>query len=306
MLRELLSKQSGVTIANLDWLAATASKRYKTYEIPKRSGGMRTIHHPSRSLKGVQRWISKFLFARLPVHDAACAYVRGSGIRKNAEAHVHSSFTLRLDFTDFFPCFSQLHVEKFLYQLQPGIDLNLTDDDVAFVSRIASRHGHLTIGAPSSPSLTNAMMFAFDSKVSEFAASRNLIYTRYADDLFFSSQQPNNLSDVYHFVTGIAEVYPFAKLKLNPEKTAFLSRRYVRRVTGLVLTTEGKVSIGRDRKRMIKAQVHKFLGGELEHETISSLCGYLAFIQDVEPDFWLSLQRKYGENAMEQLLPGQR
>lgn len=302
MLRETLSKQSGVPIANLDWLAATASKRYKTYEIPKRTGGARTIHHPSRSLKGVQRWISKFLFARLPVHHAASAYAEGSSIRKNAEAHVHSSFTLRLDFTDFFPCFAQSDVEHFLQQAQSNSDLGLTEEDLIFVSRIVSRHGQLTIGAPSSPPLTNAMMFSFDSQVSEFAARRSLIYTRYADDLFFSSKQPNCLGDVSHFVTGVAETYPFAKLKLNPAKTAFLSRRYTRRVTGLVLTPDGKVSIGRHKKRMIKAQVHKFLSGELDVEAITSLCGYLAFIQDVEPDFWASLQRKYGEDSMERLI----
>ena len=87
MLIEALHKQSGIPIANLQWLAATASLRYKTYEIPKRNGGYRTIHHPSKALKGVQRWVSKFLFRQLPIHESATAYTKGTGIRKNAEAH---------------------------------------------------------------------------------------------------------------------------------------------------------------------------------------------------------------------------
>ncbi|PYB77679.1 retron St85 family RNA-directed DNA polymerase [Rhizobium wuzhouense] len=298
MLKETLSKQSGVTIENLEWLAETASKRYKTYEIPKRNGGLRTIHHPSRGLKGIQRWVSKFLLRRLPVHVAAQAYVRGASIRKNAGLHANSKFTLRIDFADFFPSFSKEHVEVFLAAVERERQIGLVQQDISFVSRIVSRHGRLTIGAPSSPMLTNAMMHLFDSQISEFAERQKLIYSRYADDLFFSSNGPDNLSDVVATVRQIADSYPYANLRLNPDKTVFLSRRYSRRVTGLVLTTDGKVSIGRERKRAVKAQVYKFIQGELDNFEVPTLRGYLAFIQDVEPEFWESLNRKYGADTM--------
>ncbi|OJF92692.1 retron St85 family RNA-directed DNA polymerase [Pararhizobium antarcticum] len=298
MLIETLSKQSGVTIENLKWLAETASKRYKTYEIPKRTGGVRTIHHPSRGLKGIQRWVSKFLLARLPVHTAAQAYVRGASIRKNAELHAGSKFTLRIDFANFFPSFSSEHVEVFLATAERDRSIGLTDQDISFVSRIVSRHGQLTIGAPSSPILTNAMMHFFDGQIAEFAERQNLTYTRYADDLFFSSSKPDNLTDALEIVQQVSVAYPYANLRVNPDKTAFLSRRYSRRVTGLVITTDGKVSIGRERKRMVKAQVHKFLQGQLDIFEVPKLRGYLAFVQDVEPEFWEGLKRKYGADAM--------
>lgn len=298
MLIEALIKQSGMNEVSLEWLALTASKRYKTYDIPKRNGATRTIHHPSKSIKSIQRWVSKFLFRRLPVHVAAQAYVRGASIRKNAELHAGSKFTLRIDFSDFFPSFSREHVELFLAAVERDRSIGLTDRDISFLSRIVSRHGQLTIGAPSSPILTNAMMHFFDSQVAEFADRKNLIYTRYADDLFFSSNKPDNLNDVLAIVHQISATYPYANLRVNPDKTTFLSRRYSRRVTGLVLTTDGKVSIGRERKRAVKAQVHKFIQGELDSVELSTLCGYLAFIQDVEPEFWESLKRKYGATAM--------
>ncbi|SCY81635.1 retron St85 family RNA-directed DNA polymerase [Rhizobium sp. NFACC06-2] len=298
MLIEALIKQSGMNDVSLEWLALTASKRYKTYDIPKRNGATRTIHHPSKSIKSIQRWVSKFLLRRLPVHVAAQAYVRGASIRKNAELHAGSKFTLRIDFSDFFPSFSREHVELFLAAVERDRSIGLTNRDISFLSRIVSRHGQLTIGAPSSPILTNAMMHFFDSQIAEFADRKNLIYTRYADDLFFSSNKPDNLTDVLAIVQQVSATYPYANLRINPDKTVFLSRRYSRRVTGLVLTTDGKVSIGRARKRAVKAQVHKLIQGEFDNFELPTLRGYLAFIQDVEPEFWESLKSKYGADAM--------
>lgn len=298
MLIEALIKQSGMNEVSLEWLALTASKRYKTYEIPKRNGGARTIHHPSKGLKSIQRWISKFLLRRLPVHAAAQAYVTGASIKKNAELHTGSKFTLRVDFADFFPSFSGEQVEIFLAAVERDRSIGLTERDILFISRIVSRHGQLTIGAPSSPILTNAMMYFFDQQIAEFAERKTLTYSRYADDLFFSSIKPDNLSDVPAIVQQVSATYPYANLRVNPDKTAFLSKRYSRRITGLVLTTEGNVSIGRERKRMVKAKVHRLLRGELDISEVSKLCGYLAFVQDVEPEFWESLKRKYGADSM--------
>lgn len=301
MLIEALQKQTGLPVANLEWLASTASHRYKTYDIPKRSGGNRTIHHPSRPLKGVQRWISKYLFRRFPVHPSATAYSPSSGIRQNAEAHLHTSFTLRLDFKDFFPSFTQDGVERFLgYASREGF-AELSPDDIRFVGRIVCRHGRLTIGAPSSPSLTNVMMYSFDRQIADLAQRRKLIYTRYADDLFLSSRNAGNLGDIPEIVSSIVKTFPYAELSINHDKTAFLSRKYARRITGLLITPEDKLSVGRDKKREIKSLIHSFKIGSLDLERLNYLSGYLSFVRDVEPTFYTSLKEKYGEALIEVL-----
>src|SRR5262245_32324172 len=134
MLIEALHRQSGVPIENLEWISLTASHRYKSYEIPKANGGSRTIHHPSRALKGIQRWINRYLFRRFPIHSAATAYVRGGSIRQNAIAHVDSDFSLRMDFKDFFPSFSQKHVASFLSSTNEKFNLDLNESDILFAS----------------------------------------------------------------------------------------------------------------------------------------------------------------------------
>lgn len=106
MLLEKLHEKSGVSLSKLDWIAQTASRRYKVYEIPKRTGGTRTIAHPSRALKAIQRWICAVVIKTLPVHESSTAYSKGSGIRQNAERHMQSEKTVRIDFRDFFSIFS--------------------------------------------------------------------------------------------------------------------------------------------------------------------------------------------------------
>lgn len=298
MLIEALQKQSGVERSKLERIAQTASQRYKTYQIEKRSGGFRTIEHPSRDLKAIQRWLNAVLFKRMSVHEYATAYKAGASITKNAEFHSASNFTLRIDFKAFFPSFKITGVSEFLSEKNVEYKFELDARDVAFVCAIVCKNGRLTIGAPSSPILTNAMMFDFDRELVSRFSPRNLTYTRYADDLFVSALSPFALDNVAGEIEAIASSYKFAELVVNVTKTANLSRRYRRTVTGLVVTTDRKLSIGRDRKRKIKALVFDFKRQTLAKADLPYLQGILGFAKGAEPEFYEALRRKYGSAVL--------
>lgn len=302
MLLEALSKQSGVKIQKLLWIAETASRRYKVYTIPKRSGGERVIEHPSRELKAIQRWINHYLLRRFPVHASAQAYKKGASIRNNALIHRTSNYTVRLDFRDFFPSFSDAHIRNFLTKENEARELDLAAVDITFISKIVSRRGCLTIGAPTSPIITNAMMFGFDTDVLEICNEHELVFTRYADDLFVSGQTPTQLPVAVNEIGRIAANFEFADLRINHAKTAFLSKKYKRSITGLVVTPQHRVSLGRRRKREIKTLAYLYLNGELSVERNSYLRGLLAFASDAEPDFVDALRTKFGPEAIERLL----
>lgn len=306
MLIETLQKQAGVKKSRLLWLAYTASKRYKVYCIPKRKGGNRKIEHPSRELKAVQRWVSKYLFRNFPVHESATAYKKGACIRKNAEAHAKSLFTLRLDFENFFRSFRKEDIFLFIEKNNSVLGLALTKEDIDFISAIVTRSGGLTIGAPSSPIVTNVMMYEFDDSVSNLARENELVYTRYADDIFLSAHRPNALGRIEGEINRIVKNYEHVTLTINVEKTAYLSRRYRRTVTGLVITPEQEISIGRDRKREIKSLVYHYRRGELEDGDVSRLQGLVAFAMDAEMSFFVSLSRKYGNEVMAEILGKER
>lgn len=302
MLIELLQSQSGLSRTRLLHLAGTASKRYRVYMIPKRSGGMRRIAQPSKALKLVQRWVDSVLISQLPVHQCATAYRKGINIRVNAMMHVDTAFTLRMDFIDFFPSFSIAQIRQFLEERSQELDWRLSGDDVEFVCAVATRNGYLTIGAPLSPSLTNAIMFGFDQRVHAIAEEQRLVYTRYADDLFISAGKPNKLNRIQDSVEEICGSFRYASLRINRMKTAYLSRRYRRAITGLIISPEGQVSIGRKRKREIRGLVHRYSIDSLADEEVDRVRGLVSFSKDAEPEFFDALCRKYGGDTLAKLL----
>ncbi len=275
--------------------------RYKVYKIAKRnSDKKRTIAQPSKELKFIQRLVMNEYFRDLPVHPCAQAYVEGKGIKLNARAHLGSSFLLKMDFKDFFP---SIKPEAFLAYLQEkGFDFDESDRECIeriFFWRPRNSPGLLlSIGAPSSPRISNLVMFTFDKKVEDYCKEKGITYTRYADDLTFTTNEQGVLFSIPDFIENVCSQIQYPELTINSEKTVFSSKKHNRHVTGLVLTNDNKISIGRDKKREIKALVHRYINGFLEEHDINRLKGYLAYIHDVEPAFINSLQAKYGSHVI--------
>ncbi|MFN3314372.1 MAG: reverse transcriptase domain-containing protein [Hyphomonas sp.] len=152
----------------------------------------------------------------------------------------------------------------------------------------------LAIGAPSSPFLSNALMFEFDKVISEAVARDHVVYTRYADDLTFSAPRTGHLVNVEKIVRSTLRSLEYPKLTINEDKTTRITRKYGRKVTGLTLTNDGKVSIGHHRKRLISATVHHASLGKLNNAALGELKGLLGFANSAEPEFIQTLKDKYG------------
>src|SRR5438445_10626191 len=114
MLLTQIRRALGLPDRAIQAIARKASHAYKTYLIPKRAGGFREVHHPSKQLKALQRWLLQNIIWRWPVHTAASAYRANRSIANNAEAHVKSGYLLRMDFQDFFPSISSKDVTTYL------------------------------------------------------------------------------------------------------------------------------------------------------------------------------------------------
>lgn len=305
MIIELLAKTSKIEEAKLLSLASTASDRYKVYRIPKRTGGFRKIEHPSRQLKSIQRWLVKAVFARFPVHEMATAYRKGSGIKANAEVHRLTKFTNRYDFKDFFPSFSKEQVMEFVSAQSQAIGMKLSDRDLEFIGSIVCRNGYLTIGAPSSPAITNAMMFEFDQRLHDACQRKGLVFTRYADDVFVSAFEPGKLVGLGPLIAECKRGIPHLRLRLNHKKTVSLSKKYHRSVAGIVITPDHRLSIGRKRKREIKSLIYSWINNKLDAEKVPYMKGLFAFAIDIEPQFEQRLIDKYGVENIARLRKGE-
>jgi len=302
MILEFMAADLGVPTRYLAILAQTASKRYKVYTVPKKTHGTRTICHPAKELKALQRWLVRRLFAHLPIHSASSAYSPGNSIAKHARQHAGYRYTLRLDFVDFFPSITSADVETLLRLRRQELPFSLDDGDVMLIAQMVCRDGALTIGAPSSPIISNAVLYDFDAFWSDRCDSSGVMYTRYADDIYCSTDVPNSLQDIPAAMSADLARRLQPRLTLNAGKTRFTSRKNTRRVTGLIVTPEGRVSLGRKRKRFIRSMVHRNVRGELSATEVGTLGGMIAFALSAEPNFVASLQRKFGDAAVNSLL----
>lgn len=287
---------TGVKKERLINFSNTASFRYKSYYIAKKNGGQRKIDHPSRELKSLQKLIIRELLEKLPVHQAATAYRPGLGIKHNAQEHMGKKFLLRLDFKDFFPSITQDLVFTYIKDKFP----NQLQEEYLFFSKIVCRHGKLTIGAPTSPLISNLIFYDFDKTLSVQTRMFGITYTRYADDLYFSTNEQNILANVRSSVITTLKHHNLP-ITLNDDKSVFTSKKRLRAVTGIILTSDNKLSVGRTRKRMIKTLVFKFKNGHLSKVEQLSLKGQISYIASVEPEFLRSLNKKFGPTTLYQI-----
>ena len=282
-------------------LIRSAPHRYKVFKIAKRKEGeFRTIAQPAKEVKALQYWVMRYVLSQFDVHPAATAYKKGVSIAHNARPHTRGRYLLKLDFSDFFPSIKARDFELFL-KAQPR---HFDSTEIKALCRIlfwmpkGSRNLQLSIGAPTSPLLSNILLRKFDSQVAAASTKERVAYTRYADDLSFSARSSKALARIEALVVETCARQTSPVLLINKAKTARVSRRESRRVTGLVLTNDGKVSIGRELKRRIRAQMHYFATGRLDSEQCFELRGMLAHINSVEPRFITRLRRKYGANVV--------
>jgi len=290
-----MSRALGLPIPFIEGIARKASYAYKVYQIPKRSGGMREISHPARPLKALQRWLLRAVVEQWPVHRAAYAYVRAGNIQRHALEHATSSYLLRMDFEAFFRSITIDDIAHYL-TASPATESWSQADRELFL-QLVTRFGRLTIGAPTSPALSNALCFDLDTHCTALAVDNDVRYTRYADDLFFSTTKPDILSAIPMAVEGIVSqlVVP-ENLKINASKERHSSKRVRRQVTGIVLSSDGRAVLGRARKRFIRHQIHTL--NDLTSSERASLRGLISFATDIESGFINDLILKYGHEVV--------
>lgn len=280
--------------AHLEKIVKSAPLRYKVFYIPKRSGGLREVAQPAREVKAIQRWLMKKIERHIPVHSAATAYQVGSSIKLNALPHLYSNYLLKMDFRNFFPSITAADIARHLeIHCSKEFDPSAIRIIAYVCSWLPKREGpfRLCIGAPSSPMLSNSIMHDFDVLLTEKTQAEGIAYTRYADDLALSSKENGVLEKYKEIVADIAAELDYPRLTLNTKKTVFASRAGRRVLTGVTLTPDHQLSIGRERKRLIRLMHHRDLRGLLCSEDQQKLRGLIAFAESIEPGFAKRLRK---------------
>lgn len=302
MFIEYLAEQLHIGPEKLDQIVKQARHRAKKLILPKKSGGIRTVWQPANSTKMVQYWLMNNVLKAFPVHSSAMAYKRKISILDNAKAHKGQYFFLRMDMKDFFPSIKFDDLKRVFsenYNLLPDVASKYINEFQHIVSMTCfGHHDELRIGYPSSPAISNLVMYQFDVLFDQFLREEGLQiafkYTRYADDITISCNEKGALIKNYEKVKKFIETFPSPKLRVNLKKTKFGSRgKGTAIVTGLRFTSDRRIVVPRKKKDEVRLLLNLLDKNKLDLEEIPKLKGWLAFIQNVEGEYHSKLVLKY-------------
>lgn len=211
---------------------------YTTFSIKKRNGGSREICAPNRELKTIQRKLAYILSLIYSPKICAYGFIKNKSIIENAGNHIKRGYVLNIDLKDFF---HQIHFGRVRGMLKAAPYL-LGNEAATTIAQIACYNGHLPQGAPTSPVLTNMICAPLDNQLMRFAKSNDMIYTRYADDLSFSTYRQNFNPDVISIINGqlvlggkLINILKKNSFEINPQKLKLKTKFERQEVTGLVV-----------------------------------------------------------------------
>ena len=248
------------------------------YEIRTNGGRkVRKIYAPSRQLSWVQNRIRYGLLFKIPVEDCVHGFVQKRGIVSNALTHGsrRCAWVMNIDLKNFFPSINTGRIFGLFKTL-----FGFNDAVAGQLSRLTTHDNHLCQGFCTSPDLANFVAWKLDRRLMGLARRMGIVYTRYADDLTFSSidrKRPRPES-VLKTVTQIVDEENFT---VNPDKVAIMGvgRRQV--VTGLVVSEHG-VNVPRRTRRLLRAAVHHW--PQQTPERRASIRGWLSYLHAVDPE----------------------
>lgn len=220
---------------------------YKKFSIWKRSGGKRFIYVPAPNLKHVQQWFNEYILKQIPVHQASHAFTVGNSIKKCALKHCGARWLIKLDIANFFESISEIQVFRLFRDLgyQPLVSFEMArlctlptswpskrdrykQWRVRKENQIISDYsqellGYLPQGAATSPLISNLVMRTCDENLSNIAKKYKLTYTRYSDDLSFSTRSQDFCrSDARNITFEVYKVLSKAGYRAQDRKTKII------------------------------------------------------------------------------------
>lgn len=251
-LANLLSTQADnpITSPLLHHLAGSRNRSYLYSEIsiPKKTGGDRILLVPKPSLKWVQRSINQVFSHITERKKCVKGFERGESIVTHARCHTHKRWVFTVDIKDFFPSITWGRIYGTLqaYPFYAGANV------ARILANIVTYNNSLPQGSPCSPLLANMVCRAMDSLLLEWARKNGAFYSRYADDLTFTTNRKEFTESQQK---EIEEIIRKAGFSINQEKTRLLARYKRQLVTGLVVNS-GRANVPREQYRNLRAFLH--------------------------------------------------
>ncbi|MEP9874013.1 retron Ec67 family RNA-directed DNA polymerase/endonuclease [Klebsiella sp. GW_Kp182] len=252
---------------NLAYSLYFEKNKYKSFEIHKKSGGVRIINAPNEKLKSLQKilacQLSECLEEIYGMHRGnkiSHGFTKGKTIITNASKHRNKRLVFNIDLTDFFGTINFGRVRGFFIK---NNYFNLNEKAATILAQIACHEGRLPQGSPCSPVISNLILNILDVRLAKLASTNSCTYTRYADDLTFSTNKTDFPSDIVRqsakntWIPGrrVRKEILRSGFSVNDKKTRLQYCDSRQDVTGLVVNKI--VNVPSEYRRTVKSMVHQ-------------------------------------------------
>jgi hypothetical protein len=291
--------------------------KYHQFKLNKRSGGTRTINAPANDLKGLQSRLSRLLQdcisdineGKKISGSISHGFRRKKSILTNARCHRGKRWVFNVDLADFFDTINFGRVRGFFLK---NNNFKLDPEVATTIAQIACHNNALPQGSPCSPVISNLVAHVLDIRLAKLAETHGCDYSRYADDLTFSTNKSRFPKAIGRSLLGkphawkagndLSKIIKNSGFSINPKKTRMQYHESRQDVTGLVVNS--KVNVRREYERTARAMTHSLrLTGAFSVTTyipdangkllktlipgsVSQLRGILSFIDHVKKSNW--------------------
>ncbi len=268
--RDVLATMMGVN-PGLIWSMERRPHKYYRYFSIKKGVGERHIFAPRVALKIIQKWLSYHLANAYEAPPHVFGFVAGRSHLQAASVHCGARWVHSVDIRDFFPSTTTNTLSATLQ------DLGYNDLSSELIAKLCCLNGRLAQGAPTSPTLSNLVFRAMDSRLVEIAERFGARLSRYADDIVFSGAQqfPEDLP------TCVAEIFVGQAWQLAPEKTETAILPHRLKVHGLLVHGD-KIRLTKGYRNRIRAYEHLQANGRIIEADLRRVGGHLMFARQVK------------------------
>lgn len=332
--REAVARLLDIEHQHLTYLlyVKKSADKYSTFSVLKRSGGIREIRAPIKELKSLQRRLANHLqnclsdIAKVTGREnkSSHGFYPDKSILTNASVHRNKRYVLNIDLKNFFPTITGQRIRGFLINDR---NFKFHKDVATTIAHIACADGVLPQGSPCSPVISNLIAGILDSHLARLAQKNGCYYTRYADDITFSTNRKDfpqqialldeSTSDEWILGRELRRLIGLCGFEINESKTRMQHKNSRQQVTGLVVNK--KVNVVAEYRHLVRAYVFSLvnrgsykiktvskddLGNEVIAEkegTSAQLHGMLGFIHSVDSVFRTELK----DNPLNHLPPYQ-
>ncbi len=267
-----------ITAKHLKYLIYSKKSKYSTFEIAKKSGGVRIIASPNKLVKHIQTLTNIALQSLFTPYPTTTGFVTGRSIVTNAKKHINKKYVYNIDLENFFPSITYGRINAVLSKvpltsINKGVVFTIDDGiqapkstlhpDVAhYIANICCYNGVLPQGAPTSPTISNIVCKILDYRLYKFAEKNSLVFSRYADDITFSSNQPIFTDEIKQQIFNIIIEQGFTlnkkkeRLQIYGKDNEGVLHRDRQEVTGIIVNKRTNVS--KIYLRNLKATIHNW------------------------------------------------